>query len=277
MPAWADAKWMYDRAVQLNIPFMAGSPMPVGFRVGQIALPMECELESAVGIGYSGLDIYGSHAMEFYRYHVERRRGAENGVMSVQYLSGTEIWAAVDSGRVSREAFEAAFTIVPKQGQPDPRQDENANLFLFEYGDGLTGAVFMLGCVSGTGIGLKLKGQRQLGDGIRRTERTAVSALRVSAQGDRADGAYGPTNLPGRTHTAYQRYSGCGAPFPSPRWQTDHNASLGDFLSTGRSSACRTGRLAVTNCPAIVELLHRDGTVLLPSCATNNFENTVNR
>ena len=157
-PTWADAKWMYDRAVQMKIPFMAGSSMPVGYRIGKIDLPLGTEIESAVGIGYSGLDIYGSHALEFFQYYVERRQGAEQGVRSVQCLSGPEIWKVVDSGRVSREAFEAALAIVPKTGQVDPRNDANAKLFLFDYVDGFVGAVFMLGCVNGTGIGLKVKG-----------------------------------------------------------------------------------------------------------------------
>lgn len=157
-PTWADAKWMYDRAVQMKIPFMAGSSMPVGYRIGKIDLPLGAEIESAVGIGYSGLDIYGSHALEFFQYYVERRQGAEQGVKSVQCLSGPEIWKVVDSGRVPRDAFEAALAIVPKQGQFNPRHDEDAKLFLFDYVDGFVGAVFMLGCVNGTGIGLKLKG-----------------------------------------------------------------------------------------------------------------------
>lgn len=157
-PMWADAKWMYDRAVQMQIPFMAGSSMPVGYRIGKIDLPLGAEIESAVGIGYSGLDIYGSHALEFFQYYVERRQGAEQGVKSVECLGGPEIWKVVDSGRVSRDAFEAALAIVPKQGQFDPRHDEDAKLFLFDYVDGFVGAVFMLGCVSGTSVGLKLKG-----------------------------------------------------------------------------------------------------------------------
>jgi hypothetical protein len=160
-PVWSDARWMYDRARQLKIPFMAGSSMPVGYRSQEIAVPMGCELEAAVGIGYSGLDIYGIHALEFYQYHVERRRGAERGVRWVRFLHGAEMWNAVDSGLVSKDALEAAFAVVPKSGSPDMRQDEKAGLFLFEYTDGLRGAVFMLGCVGGTSVALKVKGRPQ--------------------------------------------------------------------------------------------------------------------
>ncbi len=160
-PAWEDAKWMYDRARELKVPFMAGSSLPVGYRLSPIELPMNSEIEAAVGIGYSGLEIYGIHALEFYQYYVERRRGAERGVKSVRFLQGPEIWKAVDGGVVAQEALDAAFALVPKSGSPDMRHDEKAGLFLFEYTDGLQGAVIMLGCVAGTGIGLKLKGQSQ--------------------------------------------------------------------------------------------------------------------
>jgi hypothetical protein len=122
---------------------------------------MDCELEAAVGIGYSGLDIYGIHALEFYQYHVERRRGAERGVRWVRFLHGAEMWNAVDSGLVSKDALEAAFAVVPKSGSPDMRQDEKAGLFLFDYTDGLRGAVFMLGCVGGTSVALEVKGRPQ--------------------------------------------------------------------------------------------------------------------
>jgi hypothetical protein len=160
-PTWSDAKWMYDRAQQLKVPFMGGSSLPVGYRTSEIAVPMGCEIEAAVGIGYSDLEAYGIHALEFYQYHVERRDGAERGVKSVQFLDGPAMWKAVDDGLVSEGALNAAFAAVPKSGQPNMRHDKSAGLFLFQYLDGLTGAVFMLGCVAGTAIGLKLKGQPQ--------------------------------------------------------------------------------------------------------------------
>ena len=59
-PVWEDAKWMYERAVKLKVPFMAGSLLPLGFRSHEIDVPMGGEIESAVGVGYSDLEIYGS-------------------------------------------------------------------------------------------------------------------------------------------------------------------------------------------------------------------------
>lgn len=158
-PVWTDALWTYERARELKIPFMAGSSMPVGYRLGDATPPMGSQIEAAVGIGYSGLDIYGIHALEFYQYHVERRVGAESGVKSVQCLQGDLLWKAVDDGVVSQELLQAVFAGVPKTGQPEMRSDKEAVLFLFEYADGFRGAVFMFQCVAGTAISLKIKGQ----------------------------------------------------------------------------------------------------------------------
>ncbi|MEQ1831150.1 MAG: hypothetical protein ABL921_34710 [Pirellula sp.] len=156
-PTWTDARWMYDRAKDLRIPLMAGSSLPVGYRRGEIDVPMGAKIEAAVGIGYSGLDVYGIHALEFYQYYIERRAGAESGVRAVRFLSGESLWQAVDTGVVSKRALQAAFDAVPKSGAPDMRMDKQAGLFLFEYVDGFQGAVLMLSCVAGTSIGLTLK------------------------------------------------------------------------------------------------------------------------
>ena len=161
-PEWVDAKWMYDRAVALKIPFMAGSSMTVGARVPEISLPLGSDIQMAVGIGYSGLDIYGSHTLEFFQCHVERRRGAESGVRWVRCLQGEAVWQTIDRGLVSKKLFDAAFAAVPHT-QQDPRHGDGATLFLFEYNDGLTGAVFMLPEVAqGTSVAIRLKGQGEL-------------------------------------------------------------------------------------------------------------------
>lgn len=160
-PVWEDAKWMYDRARDMQIPLMAGSSLPVGYRHEPIDVPLGSEIESVVGIGYSGLEIYGIHALEFMQYYVERRAGAEQGVVSVQFLEGDAMWQAVDDGRVSQSTLDAALAAVPKSGTPNPRDDKQAGMFLFEYADGLRGAVFMLSCVAGTSVALQIKGKPQ--------------------------------------------------------------------------------------------------------------------
>ena len=161
-PVWNDAKWIYDRAVKMKIPFMAGSSLPVSFRTPEIKVPMGCEIESAVGIGYSGLDSYGSHALDSYQCLVERRRNAERGVKWVQFLQGDAMWKAVDDGAVAKEVLEAAYEIAPKAGKKTMRNDEQAALFLFEYADGFRGAQFMMSCVSRTTVALKLQGERRV-------------------------------------------------------------------------------------------------------------------
>ena len=161
-PVWSDALWMYDRAKEMKIPFMAGSSLTVTYRDPDLTVPMNSEIEAAVGIGYSGLDIYGSHALECFQCLVERRKGAETGVKWVQFRQGADMWKAIDDGTVSKSAFEAALALVAPR--PDRvRESDQASLFLFQYNDGMMGAVFMLpGFATGSSVALKLKGQNSL-------------------------------------------------------------------------------------------------------------------
>lgn len=160
-PVWSDAKWIYDRAVELKIPFMAGSSLPLSFRDPEITVPMDCRIEAAVGIGYSGLDIYGAHALDCYQSVIERRRGAETGVKWVQCLQGDAMWKVLDDGLVRKDLFDAALAVLPHQ-PGDLRRDKDSALFLFQYTDGLLGAVFMLpDMVGGISAALKLKGQNR--------------------------------------------------------------------------------------------------------------------
>lgn len=158
-PEWDDALWMYERARTLEIPLMAGSSMPVGYREPDVTIPMDCKIEAAVGIGYSGLDVYGSHALEFYQCHVERRRGAERGITHVQALQGQAMWDAVDE-RVDPALLRAALAVTPHRQDTDMRVTEGATLFLFQYADGLQGQILMLpGFSRGTSVGLRIQGQ----------------------------------------------------------------------------------------------------------------------
>ncbi len=162
---WEDAKWMYDRAVEMKVPFMAASSLPVGFRSHPFDLPLGSEIEAAVGIGYGPLDIYGFHALEAYQALVERRKNAERGVKSVRCLEGKAVWQAVDDGWVAADVMDAVYDVIPKS-KKNIREDENAILFQFEYTDGFRGAQFMLPSAGLTGVGVKLQGQKPVATGF---------------------------------------------------------------------------------------------------------------
>ena len=160
-PPWDEAKWMYDRAVKLKVPFMAGSSLPVSYRTKELDIPMGSDIEAAVGIGYSSLDIYGFHALECYQSLVERRAKAEAGVKWVRGLEGKDVWKAVDDGLVNKDVLDAAWEVVPKADKTKGlRDEEKPVLFLFEYADGFRGAQFMLPNAQLSGVGVKLKGEK---------------------------------------------------------------------------------------------------------------------
>ena len=166
-PVWKDAKWMYDQAQALNIPFMAGSSLPVSFRQPDWAPPMGSSMMAAVGVGYSGLDIYGTHTLEVYQAMVERRLGGEKGVRSVQWFGAAEMWQKVEDGTVDAKVLQAAVDATPKAGgTPGSVRDlegDGVGLFLFEYVDGFQGAVFMLpGYLAGCGFAARMGGDASI-------------------------------------------------------------------------------------------------------------------
>lgn len=146
--AWDDARWMYDRARTLYVPFMAGSSIPVTWRKPNLIMPKRCELTAAVQLGYGPFEGYGFHAIEGLQCMVERRKGDETGVKAVQCLRGEEMWKAMDAGRFSRQLLEEAIRLAPAHARGDYREltakAKDAGVFLVEYRDGLTAAVAML-------------------------------------------------------------------------------------------------------------------------------------
>ena len=143
---WDDAHWMYTTAKQLDVPFWAGSALPVGWRRPNFEHPLGAPIEEALSIGFHMIERYGFHALESLQCQVERRQGGETGVRSVQCLSGDAVWRAADAGRWSFELAENALgTIEDGPESLDPAQVEDPHVFLIEYCDGLKGAALMLG------------------------------------------------------------------------------------------------------------------------------------
>ena len=147
---WRDAMWMYTRAQELGVPFMAGSSLPVVERSPELEHEIGATITDAVSVGYinsyvTGLDSYGSHALETLQCMIERRSGGETGIAAVQCLEGDAVWTAGHNDVWSRELAEAAVDRVqPKAAGHMEDNCTNPAAFLLDYSDGLRATVLLL-------------------------------------------------------------------------------------------------------------------------------------
>ncbi|MBI2477881.1 MAG: hypothetical protein HYV60_04320, partial [Planctomycetia bacterium] len=162
--SWQDASHMYQTATAMGIPFMAGSSLPVAVRMPPLSLPIGCEIESAMAIGYGGLEAYGFHALETLQCMVERRAGGETGISHVGVLQGDAIWEARDAGKWQEELLRAALAVIPNVRAGDPKSllSERAAFYQLEYRDGLRATVAMTnGLAHHFGFAAKLRGREK--------------------------------------------------------------------------------------------------------------------
>lgn len=143
---WEDANWMYQKAREMNIPFMAGSSLPLAWRRPWLEIPIGTPVEDALSVGFGGLEAYGFHALETLQCMVERRRGGEAGVVAVQCLENDAVWDAMHAGRFSRELLAAALSRhdPPIEDDFEERCPQPAAYFI-EYADGFKATCLMLG------------------------------------------------------------------------------------------------------------------------------------
>src|SRR5947207_6348409 len=77
---WDWAKEMVETAGAMTIPFLAGSSLPVTWRMPSIDMPYGAEVEEILCIAMGGVDSYDFHALEAIQCMAERRRGGDTGV-----------------------------------------------------------------------------------------------------------------------------------------------------------------------------------------------------
>jgi hypothetical protein len=144
----ADSVWMYERAKELNVPFMAGSSIPVSHRKPHLELPLDSNLEEVLFIGWAGMEIYGFHTLDAMQCMVERRAGGEAGVKSIEVIEGPGVWEAGKEGRWSRELFDIGMEHLhdKQEGRPEDSEEHCPKpIFMdIEYRDGFKVQVIML-------------------------------------------------------------------------------------------------------------------------------------
>ncbi|MGM0507412.1 MAG: hypothetical protein ACQER4_09540 [Bacteroidota bacterium] len=143
--SWLDAKWVYDRSMDLGVPLMAGSSLPYCRRNPVLDHPLGTTITEAVAIGPGDLDSYGIHILEMLQCMVERRSGGETGVYSVQGLKGDAVWKAIDAGEISMELLEEACKRIPDRSDEQMRDVVRDPVALrIRYNDGLEAAILIL-------------------------------------------------------------------------------------------------------------------------------------
>lgn len=160
---WRQAKRMVEISKELKFPMLAGSTIPVSVRVPAIDTPYGVKQKYAVGISFSGLDIYGFHLLDGLQAVVERRKGGETGVRSVQCLEGQDCWNYIDQNEWVKRLFDQAISHSQTRVAGNMKElVKKPAVFIVDYNDGLKAAAFLLtGLVQDFTYAIDLEGQQK--------------------------------------------------------------------------------------------------------------------
>ena len=81
---WDWAKQMVETSREMRFAYMAGSSLPVTWRIPSVEMPLGSRIREALCVGYGGVDSYDFHGLETLQCMVERRAGGETGVKWLQ-------------------------------------------------------------------------------------------------------------------------------------------------------------------------------------------------
>jgi hypothetical protein len=136
---------------------MAGSSLPVTWRIPSVEFPHNASVTEALCVCYGGVDSYDFHGLETIQCMVERRRGGESGVKWLQAYRGDKFWQALRDGVWPRELMNAALcrshTLTPSRpGFNDTfptledmqRLTRNPVAYRYEHADGLKSTMLLM-------------------------------------------------------------------------------------------------------------------------------------
>lgn len=176
---WEWAAQMVEWSHSMKFPFLAGSSLPVTWRMPSIEMPYGAHLEEVMCVANGPIDSYDIHALEVIQCMAERRKGGETGVVAMQALRGESVWQGLEgrswsAGGWDPKLFEACLCRSQTLTQPPTYSDRyptNAQIrefvkdpivYRFEYADGLKATMFLMnGLVGDFTFAARLKGERE--------------------------------------------------------------------------------------------------------------------
>ena len=169
---WDWAKEMVETSKKMKIPFLAGSSLPVTWRMPATDMPHGAEVEEVMCVAFGGQDVYDFHAHEVIQCMAERRKGGETGVVAVQGLKGEAVWKELAKDGTAK-LFEACLARSQTLEQPPATSHRYPTLdqmkqwvkepvaHRVEYADGLKSTMLLLnGLVKDFTFSARLKGEK---------------------------------------------------------------------------------------------------------------------
>ncbi|MCF0050456.1 hypothetical protein LXM25_10330 [Dyadobacter sp. LJ53] len=138
---WNEAKWMFDKSRELNFPLTGGSSIPVYFRKPEMELDVDTPLKNSIVVGGAPDEGALFHCVDVLQAFVERRKGGETGVRSVQSIRGPETWKWTEQNPWAARLLEAVrikFELKPAHFQ----EIGKPNVCIVEYNDGTKAAIY---------------------------------------------------------------------------------------------------------------------------------------
>lgn len=106
---WSECTEMVADSRRLRFPFLAGSSLPVTWRLPSIDLPHGTPLAESLCICYGGVDSYDFHGLETAQCMSERRQGGESGVKSIHAVRGAKVLELIEQSATTKRLLIAAL------------------------------------------------------------------------------------------------------------------------------------------------------------------------
>lgn len=176
---WEWAKEMAETARALDFPFLAGSSLPVTWRMPALDLPYGAATDEVMCVAIGGVDSYDFHALETIQCMAERRRGGETGVAWVEAMRGDAVFKAMEKGNWRQggwdpQLFQSCLCRSQTLAQPEtfshryPTPEQVRQwvrqpiAYRFQYADGLKATMLLMnGLVGDFTFAARLQGRSE--------------------------------------------------------------------------------------------------------------------
>lgn len=139
---WNEAKWMFDKSRELEFPLYGGSSIPFYYREPEIELPIDTPIKASVVAGGSRDEGGLFHPVDVLQSFVERRKGGETGVESVQCIRGEAVWNWTERNAWAGHLLNAVARRFDRQPGHFHQTVERPSVTIIEYRDGTKAAVY---------------------------------------------------------------------------------------------------------------------------------------